>query len=1034
MAEDTIVNPRATEDQTKSISPNAIITTHYLFNSIPQELIDDNVLKIIHLDCFHGDDQVVQSALTLLKRLGTTKSFQYLFAVIKDYPEERQAWALETLYEIGNQEVIPPLLDYFKVSFDETIKSKVLRVLARFGKDNQEIKELILAHTKEELDTSPLRFAAIEALGDIQEVDSLQIVVESINEEIIAAGIRSLSQVKNIESLHLVKRLCTRFKRFSTAIQVELISTLIKLENDYVLELIKTVFQDGEEKEIVDLFTIIEESDYLRSYPIRTTKMYLRMPEYRDEFEEKIITSFANYYDSFPDVSNKVSIEIAESIESLLRSYFAKFKTNYQKEYKPNIALKTKIEQDLFYAKEFLEKLANEELVHSLSDYLKNDNHSPNNPKYQKLKIQIASFAKQLKGDYLVNVRAILSLLESTDKLERTRVSAFLNTVDFKKKTHINRLHRLLSFISITKSKRGMDLCYEIFRWGLQLQDRRLMETAILALGRSGHKVLVKEAEKNILPMNDIKLRMICITALGELRHKDGVPVITNFFETHSFDEDIYIATIEALKKIGIKNNRSILELLLKIVLTAPSDTVKYSASMVFAELASDKMIPALAKYKNSKVEKVRELLPLMIGKLYESNDGSGKEMTQNFFYSVLKDPCLNVKINALLMLHRMGDNYSIEVLKDLFQTSDLSVLSDIILKTIEMDSLDKIYWLTQLLQSENDEIQRSVSLSLTSLLEGESKHKKIIADLVKDIRLEPFKDKEIDEIDSIKETQLDLSKAQEKEKFQFARENTKEMTILFIDITGYTKKSSTMELMEIMNYLKTYEEIAIPIFKSHFGTVVKKMGDGLMLSFPLAIYGALAAIRLQEKLKNYNRFKPEKEKIITRVGLNTGSVAIQGKDLFGDTVNVASRMETKARPGGVLVSESTYHQVKSYVNSEDMGGILVKGKDEPIHSFHILSISTTLPDDMDPLVSGDSAITGTQQAVQTDAKSEIEKIKTLISLGIEQYKSPLNKKLLYNYRVLYKTIEDIKDPGVKERMATLLVNQWQDLKTNHLK
>ncbi|GMT50077.1 MAG: hypothetical protein IEMM0008_1616 [bacterium] len=453
MEKDTTISSE--ESKTDLISPNAIITTHYLFNSFPQELIDDNVLKIIHLDCFHGDDQVVQSALSLLKRLGTPKSFQYLFAIIKDYPEERQGWAIETFHEIGNQEIVPPLLDYFKVSFDETIKSKILKVLARFGKDNKEIKELVLAHSKEELDISPLRFAAIEALGDIQEVDSLQNAVESKNEEIIIAGIRSLSQVKNIESLHLVKRLCTRFKSFSTLIQLELINTLIELENDYVLELIKMVFQEGDEKQIIDLFTIIEKSDYLRSYPIRTTKMYLRMPEYKDEFEEKIITSFANYYDSFPDVSNKVAMEIAESIESLLRSYFAKFKTNYQKEYKPNIGLKTKIEQDLFYAKEFLEKLANEELVHSLSDYLKNDKYDVNNPKYLKLRIQITSSAKQLKGEYLVNVKAILSLLESDDKLQRTRVSAFLNTVDFKKKTHINRLHRLLSFISITKSKRG---------------------------------------------------------------------------------------------------------------------------------------------------------------------------------------------------------------------------------------------------------------------------------------------------------------------------------------------------------------------------------------------------------------------------------------------------------------------------------------------------------------------------------------------------------------------------------------------------
>lgn len=1026
-----------TENQIKSndegnVSTNAIITSHYLFSSMPAEFIDDDILKVIHLDCFHNEDRVAQSAINLLKKIGSEKTHQYLFAIIKDYPEERQLWALDAFYSIGNDTILQPLIDFFNVSYDEDIKCSVLRVLAKYGHDNEEIKKLILDHAKEELADSPLRYAAIEALGDLEAVDEIKDALSSRSEKIIITAILALGKVNNIDSVHLIKRLCQQFNKHPKNVQIALIKALLNLENDYVTELIRQIFHENNEEKVKEVLDIVKNNEYLLKYPIRITKTFLRMAECSDSLEEKIIETFTSYFTSSSGMSQKSSTEIAESIESTLRSYFAKFKTNYVNDYKANLSLKTQIEQDLFLAKEYLEKFADSAFVQRISNYLKKEDFHVKSPVYLELNSIIAQSAKKITGDYFQHIRSILRLLESKDKLERTRVAAYLNSIDFKKKHHINRLNRLLYFVSITKSQKCTDISYEIFRWGLQLQERNLTKTAIIALGRSGHKILIKEAEKSIFPLNNHQFNIATLVSLGELQQKEAIPVIINFFKNSEYNEDVYVAVINALKNIDLKNDRASLETLLKLFIQSPSDSIRFNAAMAFSNLASDKMIPTLAKYKSSKVEKIREMLPLVVGKLYEHNDGSSKEMVENFFYSMLKDTLLDAKLNSLVMLHRMGDKYSIDVLKDLFQkTPDIKQLSEIIMKTVEIDSLDKIYWLVRLLSNDHEEIQRSVSLALVSLLEGESKNKKTISDLVKDFRLKPFADKQIDEIDTIKETQMDLSKAQDKEKFQFERENTKELTILFIDITGYTKKSSTMELMEIMNYLKNYEEIAIPLFKAHFGTVVKKMGDGLMLSFPLAIYGCLAAIRLQEKLKNYNQFKPDKEKIICRVGLNTGSVAVHGEDLFGDTVNVASRMETKATPGGVLVSDATFQHIKDYITYEDMGGIQVKGKDHPIHSYSLLAASASLPANLDPLVSGDQAVTDTGSVIKQDAMAEIEKIKALINLEADKLRDPMKKRILYHYRVLYKNVFDnVTDTEAKEKLASLILNQWQDLKS----
>ncbi len=67
-------------------------------------------------------------------------------------------------------------------------------------------------------------------------------------------------------------------------------------------------------------------------------------------------------------------------------------------------------------------------------------------------------------------------------------------------------------------------------------------------------------------------------------------------------------------------------------------------------------------------------------------------------------------------------------------------------------------------------------------------------------------------------------------------------------------------------------------------------------------------------------------EKIQTRIGLNTGSVIRKGKDIFGEVVNVASRMQSKAPPGEILLTEATYQEIKDYVRCTELGKIEVKG------------------------------------------------------------------------------------------------------------
>ncbi|RKX86588.1 MAG: hypothetical protein DRP57_01250, partial [Spirochaetes bacterium] len=132
----------------------------------------------------------------------------------------------------------------------------------------------------------------------------------------------------------------------------------------------------------------------------------------------------------------------------------------------------------------------------------------------------------------------------------------------------------------------------------------------------------------------------------------------------------------------------------------------------------------------------------------------------------------------------------------------------------------------------------------------------------------------------------------------------------------------------------KNFEDITLPVIKNFKGTLIKKMGDGLLAVFKHPLNAVLASLSIQKKIAEYNEFKLDEERFHARIGLNTGLVIRKDNDIYGDVVNVASRMETSANPGDILLTQSTYEEIKNYIQCTKLGNIQVKGKKEPIPAY----------------------------------------------------------------------------------------------------
>lgn len=168
----------------------------------------------------------------------------------------------------------------------------------------------------------------------------------------------------------------------------------------------------------------------------------------------------------------------------------------------------------------------------------------------------------------------------------------------------------------------------------------------------------------------------------------------------------------------------------------------------------------------------------------------------------------------------------------------------------------------------------------------------------------------------------------------QLMKKFTSEKTVMFTDIVGFSSKASQKQLLDTMTLLAVHDKLLVPIFKKYDGTLIKKIGDALMIRFDEAMKACNAAREMQAELFAFN--KRSKEKIFIRIGINTGTVFVKNEDVFGEAVNIAARMETLAKPGRIFITEATMEKLSGRIPCADMGFHQVKGKNEPLHVYAI--------------------------------------------------------------------------------------------------
>jgi TolB-like protein/class 3 adenylate cyclase len=161
---------------------------------------------------------------------------------------------------------------------------------------------------------------------------------------------------------------------------------------------------------------------------------------------------------------------------------------------------------------------------------------------------------------------------------------------------------------------------------------------------------------------------------------------------------------------------------------------------------------------------------------------------------------------------------------------------------------------------------------------------------------------------------------------------------ILAADIVGYSRLMGTDEAGTLARLKEHRRELIDPKNKQYRGRVVKTTGDGILIEFPSVVDAVCCAIDVQQGMRERNANVPAEKRIEFRVGVNLGDVIIEGRDLYGDGVNIAARLEGLAEPGGICVSQTVLNHTrgKFTFDVEDLGEQALKNIVQPIHIYRI--------------------------------------------------------------------------------------------------
>jgi adenylate cyclase len=161
---------------------------------------------------------------------------------------------------------------------------------------------------------------------------------------------------------------------------------------------------------------------------------------------------------------------------------------------------------------------------------------------------------------------------------------------------------------------------------------------------------------------------------------------------------------------------------------------------------------------------------------------------------------------------------------------------------------------------------------------------------------------------------------------------------VSFLDVVGYSILMARDETRTYQRWVAILDGVIRPEAVRHNGRIVKSTGDGVLATFPTAVDAVEWAQVVQRLVHSGSAADGALPEIALRVAVHLGEVIATDDDIFGDTVNIAARLQEHGEPGGILLSEAVYSAVRDSLGlkARDLGLLELKNLEAPVRAYSI--------------------------------------------------------------------------------------------------
>jgi adenylate cyclase len=169
-------------------------------------------------------------------------------------------------------------------------------------------------------------------------------------------------------------------------------------------------------------------------------------------------------------------------------------------------------------------------------------------------------------------------------------------------------------------------------------------------------------------------------------------------------------------------------------------------------------------------------------------------------------------------------------------------------------------------------------------------------------------------------------------------REKRRLAAVMFTDIVGYSALSQKNEKLAL-ELLEDHRLLLRPQFQKYNGKEIKTIGDAFLVEFQSAVEAVECAIVIQKELQASSALLPPEKRIQVRIGIHVGDIVHREGDIYGDGVNIASRIQPLAEPGGICLSEQVVDQVRNKIKAPivSLGIHSLKNIEDPQKIFYVV-------------------------------------------------------------------------------------------------